>query len=139
MGIASSTANQQAIPAGDQANAVVSGTFTGTGVSASFMPLGTFNMIIGGSGGPNGNWSATVRLERSFDEGTTWYVCGDPGGTNGQAVYSTANVDVSRVAGEPERGVLYRLNCSAYTSGTINYRLSQSGGGALTFTPHGAP
>ena len=29
---------------------------------------------------------------------------------------------------EPERGVLYRFNCTAYTSGTINYRMSQNAG-----------
>ena len=35
---------------------------------------------------------------------------------------------VSLTFGEPERNVLYRTNCLAYTSGTINYRISQTGG-----------
>lgn len=121
----------QTPPARDQANAVVSGQFTGTGTSGYFLVWGPFNVLVYGSGGPNGNWNATVRLERCFDGGTTWVVCGI-GGAGQQAVWSTPNQDVSVVAGEPERGVLYRLNCTVYTSGTINYRLSTSGGAALS-------
>jgi hypothetical protein len=129
----------QAPPTGDQANAVVSGSFTGTGTSALFMPWGTFNLAIYGSGGPNGNWHATVQLERSFDGGTTWIVCQDGSTASGQAIYSTQNTDVSRVGGESERCVLYRLDCTAYTSGTVNYRMSQTGGAPITWTPNGAP
>lgn len=141
--------------AGDQANAVISGTFTsnaacGSGTTAAppaatagcstwFMPYGTFNLVIGGTSGPNGSWNATIELDRSFDGGTTWFVAGDPSGANGQAIYNTANIDVSRLAGEPERGVLYRLRCTAYTSGTIVYRLSETGGGPQTWTPNGSP
>lgn len=124
----------QTPPAGDQANAVMSGTFTTTGQSASFTAWGDFNILIYGSGGPNGNWNATVRLERSFDGGTTWLVAGI-GGAGQQAIYNTPNQDVSVVAFEAERGVLYRLNCTAYTSGTINYRLSTTGGSATSWHP----
>jgi hypothetical protein len=117
----------QTPPAKDQANAVVAGSFTGTGQSAMFLSgASTFNILIYGSGGPNGSWSATVQLERSFDGGTTWAVAG-VGGDGTQAVYSTPNKDVSVLASEPEKGVLYRLDCTAYTSGTINYRLSTTG------------
>jgi hypothetical protein len=116
-------------PDGDQANAVVQGTFTASGVSPSFMVTGPFNVVFGGASGPNGTYSATIRLERSFDGGTTWYVCG-VGGAGAQAIYSAPNSDVSLVVGEPERGVLYRLNCTAYTSGTIHYRMSTTGGAA---------
>ena len=139
MGIPSPNVSQAPTAAGDQANAVVAGNFTATGTSALFMPWGTFNLAIYGSGGPNGNWVGSVQLERSFDGGTTWIVAGDASGANGQAIYNTANIDVSRLAGEPERCVLYRLRCTAYTSGTINYRLSQTGGAALTWTPSGSP
>ena len=136
--------------AGDQANAVVSGTLTSTaacsstgaataGCSAWFMPYGTWNLTIGGSSGPNGSWNATVELDRSFDGGTTWYVVGDPSGANNQAIYSTPNIDVSRLVGEPELGVLYRLRCTTYASGTINYRLSETGGAGTTWTPSGSP
>jgi hypothetical protein len=33
---------------------------------------------------------------------------------------------------EPEKGVLYRLNCIAFTSGTINYRISTTGQAGTT-------
>lgn len=138
MGIRPTTVSQTP-GSSDAADAVVSGAFTATGVSAVFLPWGTFNLLIYGSGGPNGAWAGTVQLERSFDGGTTWIICGDASGANGQAVYNTNNVDVSRLVGEPEQGVAYRLHCTAYTSGTINYRLSQSAGAQLNWMPHGSP
>lgn len=113
----------QAPGAGDKATDVITGTFSGTGQSASFLNWGYFNLIVYGSSGPNGSWTATIRLERSFDGGTTWVVAG-VGGGGSQAVYSTPNQDVSVTVYDPEGGVLYRLNCTAYTSGTISYRLS---------------
>lgn len=116
---------------GEMANAVVAGQFTGTGQSPSFMALGPFNACLWGAGGPNGNWTATVRLERSFDGGASWLVCG-VGQAGAQAVYNTPNQDVSLVFGEPEQGVLYRWNCALYTSGTINYRLSTTGSAGLS-------
>lgn len=125
----------QTPPAHDQANAVVSGSFTATGQSGSFMAWGKFNVVFGGASGPNGSWNATVRIERSFDGGTTWYIVG-VGGSGTQAIYSTANQDVSVVVDEPELGVLYRLNCSAYASGTINYRVSTTGGSSQTWSPN---
>ena len=138
MGKPSVNVSQQP-PAGDQANAVVAGSFAATGVSPLFMPWGTFNLAIYGPGGPNGTWHGSVQLERCFDGGTTWIVCQDASITGGQAIYSAQNVDVSRVFGESERTVLYRLNCTAFTTGPVSYRLSQTGGAALTWTPNGAP
>lgn len=126
----------QTPPAHDQANTVVSGTFTATGHSAPAMIWGLFNTVIYGASGPNGSWNASVQIERSFDGGTTWVVAG-VGGTGTQAVYSTNNQDVSVELYEPERGVLYRLDCTAYTSGTINYRISTTGGAATTWSPEG--
>jgi hypothetical protein len=105
---------------------LAAGTISGTGATAAFAPPslpGEFNVVFGGASGPNGAFTATIRLERSFDGGTTWYVAG-AGGTGAQALYSTPNSDVSLVVAEPEAGVLYRLNCTAYTSGTINWRVS---------------
>lgn len=69
---------------------------------------------------------ATVQLERCFDGGNTWLPC-NIGGSGTLASYS-AGTPVSLVFGEPEKNVLYRLNCLAYTSGNINYRFSQTGG-----------
>lgn len=119
---------------GDQANAVIAGVFTGTGVSSAFVFYGSFNVLIYGSGGPNGAWVGSVRLERSFDGGTTYIVCG-VGGDGTQAVYSTG-ADVSIPVNEVERDVAYRLNCTAYTSGTINYRISGTG---VLATSNGIP
>jgi hypothetical protein len=72
-------------------------------------------------------FSATMQIERSFD-GATWLPC-NVGGGGTLASYS-AGTPVSLSFGEPEKHVLYRPNCLAYTSGTINYRVSQTGGAA---------
>lgn len=73
-------------------------------------------------------WSGTMQVERSFDGGATW-ICCNVGGSGALAQY-TAGSPVSISFGEPERDVLYRVNCIAYTSGTINYRMSQSAAAA---------
>jgi hypothetical protein len=122
VGIAPANFSFPANPAGDLASFVVSGAFTGTGQSPTAMVFGVFNVTVGGASGPDGNWNATVRLERSFDGGTTWYVATAPNGT--RAVFSTNNQDQSLFVIEVERGVAYRLNCSTWASGTINYRMS---------------
>lgn len=129
MGIPASVT--QTPPTGDQANAVVSGSFVATGTSGSFLPLGPFNVSLWGSDGPNGSWSGTVQLERSFDGGSTWIVAAIGQAATTQASWDTGK-DVSTIFTEPERGVLYRLDCTAYSSGTINYRLSATGQAATT-------
>jgi|FreactcultureFD7_1027221.scaffolds.fasta_scaffold06407_2 hypothetical protein len=125
-------ANIQTPAANDLANAVVQSglnganpAFAGTGVSSVFSAWGSFNALLWASGGPNGNWNATIQLERSFDGGTTWLVCG-VGGAGQQAIYQSSGTgqDISFVVSEPESGVLYRWHCTAYSSGTINYRFS---------------
>lgn len=133
MGIAPNNYTLPAPPAGERANTVLTGAFAATGQSASFMCVGAFNVVIYGPSGPNGNWNGTVELERSFDGGTTWIVCG-VGGSGQQAKYTSAGTgsDVSIVVGEPEQGVVYRLNCTAWTSGPINYRFSTTGGAAMS-------
>ena len=128
MGISFAATGNIAPASGDQANLVIAGNFVATGVSVAAPVYGAFNVAIYGSGGPNGNWNGTVQLERSFDGGTTWIICGVGGGGQ-QAIYTSAGTgtDYSFTANEPERGVGYRLHCTAYTSGTINYRLSTTG------------
>ncbi len=59
-------------------------------------------------------YTADIQLEQSFDGGLTWIFVGA----------------VPQKFHEAEKHVLYRLNCTAYTSGTINYRLSQTGAAA---------
>ena len=96
--------------------APVTGTFAATGRSASFAPLAdrAFNVTLWGV------FAAEARLERSFDEGATWF----PLTAAGQPLYDFT-APASEVAQEAEAGVLYSLNCTSFTSGTINYRVSQ--------------
>jgi hypothetical protein len=126
----------QTPPANDQANAVVSGAFTGAAqVSGSFLVWGPFNVFLYGPSGPNGNWNGTVQLERCFDGGVTWIVCGI-GGAGLQAVWASAGTgsDISIIAGEVEKGMIYRLRCTAFVSGPINYRMSTTGQAALSLS-----
>ena len=100
----------------------------------TFAPNG--NAVTGGTDnaaiftGAGITWSGTVQLERSFDGCKTFIVCNIGAGTLAQ--FSTGT-PVSAVLSEPESGVSYRVNCTAYTSGVINYRLSTTGsaGGTL--------
>ena len=119
---------------GDQANFVAQGSFVAAGQSIRCPFYGAFNFAIWGLT-PSTAWGGSVQLERSFDGGMTWLICG-VGGAGQGAIYTgvaQAGVPVSVVASEPERGVLYRLNCTAYVSGTINYRLSVSGLAAMAW------
>lgn len=122
---------------------VVSGTFTATGQSgAAVSGWGTGKngdghdqAPIGGTPGMAcpaaffhdfnfaiwGTFSGTAQLEKSFNGGTTWLPCCKD--NDGTAASYTSAINLS--AFEPEYGVLYRWNCTAYTSGTINYRISQ--------------
>lgn len=71
-------------------------------------------------------FAATVQLERSFDGGSTFIVCnGSIGGYFTPAQWTSGPVSIA--FGEPEKQMLYRCNCLAYSSGTINYRLSATG------------
>jgi hypothetical protein len=97
----------------------VTSTFTATGQSAAIIAKGRDD------GRPNfvnvslwGTFVGSVRVERSFD-GTNWL----PLTALGTAINFTG--PCSETFDEAETGVQYRLNCTAYTSGTINYRMSQ--------------
>jgi len=99
----------------------VIGEFTATGASEWFKPtmrtMAWAHLNISASG----TFVATVKIERSFDGGTTSFVCSsDSAGTE-----ASFTAPFSVVAEEPSSGVLYRLNCTAYTSGTVTYRISQ--------------
>jgi hypothetical protein len=90
--------------------AVTSAAVIGTPIAL----LGKFNLAIWGV------FVGTVVLEKSFDGGATFIQC-----INRQtqtAVSFTAPAAMS--FDEPEPGVLYQLRCSAFTSGTVNGRLS---------------
>jgi len=76
--------------------------------------------------------AATVQLERTVDGGNTWIACGI--GASG-AVAKWVNIGpISFSFGEPEKGVGYRLNCLAYSSGTLNYRISTTGQAAVSIS-----
>lgn len=95
--------------------ALLSGSFGGTGQSTSIELKGQFNLTI------SGTFTATVALQRSFDAGSSWHTLSRD--SAGNAASYTA--PCSMIAEEIEDGVLYRLNCTAYTSGTAAYRISR--------------
>lgn len=91
--------------------------FTATGVSGSLAFVGDANLsLVGGVG--------AVKLQKSYDCGQSWItVSRAADGT--EAAYDLADGgNVSVVVFEPEKGMQYRVNCTAYTSGAISYRLS---------------
>ena len=100
-----------------------SGTFGATGNGLTFIPEPAQDLkhVVGFNVSVWGTFVGTAVLERSFDAGTTWIPVLRPGGNT--AVSYTA--PSSEVLYEPEDSVMYRLRCSAWTSGTINYRLSK--------------
>ena len=73
-------------------------------------------------------WVGTVQVEKSFDGGATWLV--DNTNVAGTLAQFAAGTPVCYQFTEAERNVLRRANCTAYTSGVINYRFSQTGGAA---------
>ncbi len=91
------------------------GLFTAIANSAPVLLVGRFNLAL------TGTFVATVKLQRSFDGGAVWQVVSRDV-TGQEAAWSAP---VSLAGEEPERGVLYRLACSAYTSGSVGYRISQ--------------
>ena len=63
-----------------------------------------------------GGATATVELQRSFDEGVTW------------GIVESHTADVEKNGEEHvSGGVRYRLFCSAHTSGTATVRLQRRG------------
>jgi len=93
----------------------LTGSFTGTGNSASYRAVQNFNVSIWGT------FVGTVLVQRSFDAGTTWLTVSlDSAGTPASF---TSPVTVAGY--EPESEVVYRISCTVYSSGTINYRISQ--------------
>lgn len=86
--------------------ALIDGTFTGTGASEEVDIQGTFNVSLSGFG------TATVAIERSFD-GSTW-----------RSIESFSS-NAERRGFETESGIKYRGNCTSYTSGSIQLRVSQ--------------
>ena len=74
--------------------------------SAPVFLAGGFNISV------SGTFSATARLQRSFDDGASWLDVAD---------YTAPAQDV----GEEPEGCLYRIGLSSYTSGAAVVRLGQ--------------
>lgn len=85
----------------------VTASFGATGVSASVALCGGFSLSI------SGTFAGTVQLQRSFDNGGTWHSVEE----------FTATAEKNGM--EHEDGILYRLECTAYTSGTAVCRLAR--------------
>lgn len=88
-------------------SASISGTFSATGTSDVTGLYGRFSISLSGGA------TATVQLQRSFDKGVTW----------GSVKEFTA--DAEEVGEEYAHSVLYRFECTAYTSGTVTFVLAQ--------------
>lgn len=101
----------------------ITGTFVAATNGSTFMPepnqdrrySADYNVSVWGT------FVGTVVLERSFDGGTTWI----PMLRTNTATAISYTVPSTEILWEPEDSVLVRLRCSAFTSGTISYRLSQ--------------
>lgn len=89
------------------AGTVVSGTFSGTGQSATAAFRGDVNLSLDFAG------SATVLLQRTFDGGSTW------------KTVATFTEDYEGGFTEIEEGVEYRLNCTVHSANVV-YRMSQT-------------
>ena len=93
----------------------LSGSITGTGVTSAVSIFGVANILLAFDGG-----AATIDLERSFDDGVTY----DVASKDSTPTDATFTESINGLIEEPERDVLYRFNCTAFTSGTIRFRIS---------------
>ena len=96
----------------------VSGTFTAISNSAALEVIGEFNVLISGGIG-------TVAVQRSFDNGSTWYTISQDAAGAAASYTTGGGVAFNGVVEEREADILYRLSCTSYTSGTVTYRISQ--------------
>lgn len=91
----------------------ISGAFGATGESEeNYAQDGEFNLSL------SGTFVATVALQRSFDQKATWVDVEE----FTAVTEKTGTCSVKNPQGVP---VAYRLNCSAYTSGSVVFVLNQ--------------
>lgn len=100
----------------EQAQSLVTGTLVAlNGASSSLPLLGCFNVAVWGV------FVGTVTVETSFDGGTTWIPVINK--RTGLGITFAAPGAIQEDEVEP--GVLYRVQMTAYTSGTASYRISE--------------
>ena len=99
--------------------ALISGTFSATGNSAVFSPRSDF-MNNNYTLSIWGTFSASVQLEREFDNSGVWQPI-----TIGGAQAFTYTAPASEDLVMAERGVLFRLSCT-WGSGAVSYRVGQT-------------
>jgi hypothetical protein len=93
----------------------VEGTISATGATPSVeFKQGGGSILLDFSSGVG-----TVKVEKSFD-GTTWYVASK----DSKPTEASYTESINGVVDEREANVLYRFNCTSYTSGSIAFRLS---------------
>ena len=104
----------------------------GDGTSQATAFLGAFNLAM-----YSDDFEGVVVVEKSFDGGFAWMsVARDVAGTPASYTldFSGGYGGLAVTLFEPEPQVLWRVRCSSYTAGELNYRLSQGGG--VTFTAY---
>jgi hypothetical protein len=89
----------------------VSGNFTATGTSSTVTVQEDRSFDFS----THGTWTGTILLQRSFDAGSTW--------KDVTSFTSAADGNLSYGDSETVADATYRVNMSAYTSGTCNYTL----------------
>lgn len=97
-----------------QAGRITSGTISGTGGTAGTIILGDVVFAL------SGTFTGAAQLERSFDGGTTYVPLRDEQGNLVQLAIP-GEIKVT----ETEGGVLYRLNCTALSAGTIAWQVGR--------------
>ena len=84
-------------------DATVDKAITGTGTSSSLSVLGAWEF------NTYGTWTATISLQRSYNNGTTWETI---------RTYKSANDFNSASTGNEEKMALLRINVTAWSSGS---------------------
>lgn len=90
------------------AAAVISTSHAGTGAGTAAFRKGSFNFSL------SGTFSATVAVERSYDDGSTFHIV------------ESFTTPVERVCFEAEDSVQWRSRCTAFVSGPAVARFGGS-------------
>lgn len=108
-------------------NNSISGSFVLAGLSPSYFSRRVTRTDV--KGGDFNIWLkttafvGTVRLERSPDNGVTWYPYSNGTQQGYTFTFGASDPNLSLPISESEAYVQYRLNCTVRTSGTLNYTI----------------